>query len=80
MTDESPQAGPQHDFSAEKTVLRGMFGSFDLIADIVETVTPSDFYRPAHEHIYLAPRSHAGVMSQASGSCRTPELGKRHGN
>ncbi|MFE0764176.1 replicative DNA helicase [Streptomyces smyrnaeus] len=54
MTDDSPQAGPQHDISAEKTVLRGMFGSFDLIADFVETVAPSDFYRPAHEHIYLA--------------------------
>ncbi|MDI6413144.1 replicative DNA helicase [Streptomyces albus] len=54
MTDGTAQDGPQNDISAEKTVLRGMFGSFNLIADIAQTVAPSDFYRPAHEHIYLA--------------------------
>src|SRR5215210_7709693 len=39
---------------AEQCVLGAMMMSKDAIADVVETLRGSDFYRPAHEQIYDA--------------------------
>lgn len=43
---------PPQDVAAEQSVLGGMMLSKDAIADVIEEVRPSDFYRPAHELIY----------------------------
>lgn len=45
---------PPQDVAAEQSVLGGMLLSKDAIADVVETIQPQDFYRPAHEVIYDA--------------------------
>jgi len=43
---------PPQDLSAEQSVLGGMMLSKDAIADVLEALRPSDFYRPAHQVIY----------------------------
>ena len=43
---------PPQDLEAEQSVLGGMLLSKDAIADVVETLRPQDFYKPAHETIY----------------------------
>ena len=43
---------PPQDVPAEMSVLGGMLLSKDAIADVVEVVRSSDFYRPAHQTIY----------------------------
>jgi replicative DNA helicase len=43
---------PPQDLSAEQSVLGGMMLSKDAIADVVEVLTPADFYRPAHQAVY----------------------------
>ncbi len=43
---------PPQDIAAEQSVLGGMLLSKDAIADVVEVITGTDFYRPAHELIY----------------------------
>src|SRR5690625_1491012 len=45
---------PPQDVAAEQSVIGGMLLSKDAIADVVETIQPQDFYRPAHEIIYDA--------------------------
>ncbi|MPV50853.1 MULTISPECIES: replicative DNA helicase [unclassified Pseudactinotalea] len=45
---------PPQDVAAEQSVLGGMMLSKDAIADVVEILRGSDFYRPAHEMIYDA--------------------------
>jgi len=45
---------PPQDIAAEQSVLGGMLLSKDAIADVVEILRPSDFYRPAHAIIYEA--------------------------
>jgi replicative DNA helicase len=45
---------PPQDVAAEQCVLGGMLLSKDAIADVVETLTAADFYRPAHATIYDA--------------------------
>src|SRR4051812_45708686 len=45
---------PPQDNDAEQSVLGAMLLSKDAIADVVETVRGTDFYRPAHETIYDA--------------------------
>ncbi|MFJ3229160.1 replicative DNA helicase [Streptomyces sp. NPDC086783] len=41
-----------HDLHAEKAVLKAMLGSKDAIAEIMDVLSSSDFYRPAHELLY----------------------------
>ncbi len=50
----SAQAGrtPPQDEHAEQSVLGAMLLSKDAIADVVEVIRGSDFYRPAHELIF----------------------------
>ena len=43
---------PPQDILAEQCVLGGMLLSKDAIADVVEVLRPSDFYRPVHQTIY----------------------------
>ncbi|GAB3675244.1 replicative DNA helicase [Saccharopolyspora tripterygii] len=43
---------PPQDLAAEQSVLGGMMLSKDAIADVVEALSPTDFYRPAHQAIY----------------------------
>ncbi|RZS37676.1 replicative DNA helicase [Herbihabitans rhizosphaerae] len=43
---------PPQDLAAEQSVLGGMMLSKDAIADVVEVIGPTDFYRPAHQIIY----------------------------
>ncbi|MGH3500840.1 MAG: replicative DNA helicase [Nocardioidaceae bacterium] len=43
---------PPQDVPAEQSVLGGMMLSKDAIADVVEVITPEDFYRPAHQAVY----------------------------
>ncbi|SDU34527.1 replicative DNA helicase [Jiangella alkaliphila] len=45
---------PPQDVAAEQSVLGGMLLSKDAIADVVEIMRGSDFYRPAHEAVYEA--------------------------
>ena len=43
---------PPQDHAAEQSVLGAMLLSKDAIADVVETVRGTDFYRPVHETVY----------------------------
>ncbi|TAM93639.1 MAG: replicative DNA helicase [Jatrophihabitans sp.] len=56
--DAGPSGGadrtPPQALEAEKSVLGAMMMSKDAIADVVEIVRPTDFYRPAHQLIYDA--------------------------
>ncbi|MGZ4429413.1 MAG: DnaB-like helicase N-terminal domain-containing protein, partial [Nocardioidaceae bacterium] len=45
---------PPQDNDAEQSVLGSMLLSKDAIADVIESVRGTDFYRPAHETIYDA--------------------------
>src|SRR5215468_12463016 len=45
---------PPQDIPAEQSVLGGMLLSKDAIADVVEVLRPTDFYRPAHQLVYDA--------------------------
>ncbi|AUS78829.1 replicative DNA helicase [Actinoalloteichus sp. AHMU CJ021] len=51
-TPEGFERQPPQDLTAEQSVLGGMLLSKDAIADVVEVITPNDFYRPAHQSIY----------------------------
>ena len=43
---------PPQDINAEQSVLGGTTLSKDAIADVVEALHGTDFYRPAHETIF----------------------------
>ncbi len=43
---------PPQDTSAEQSVLGGMLLSKDAIADVLEKLRPTDFYKPSHQLIY----------------------------
>ncbi|MFD7452931.1 DnaB-like helicase N-terminal domain-containing protein [Kitasatospora sp. NPDC059827] len=43
-----------YDLAAEQIVLSAMPRSKDFIADVVETIRPADYYRPAHVRIHGA--------------------------
>ena len=45
---------PPQDHAAEQSVLGSMLLSKDAIADVIETIRGTDFYRPAHETIFDA--------------------------
>ncbi len=47
-----PDRLPPQDVAAEQGVLGSMLLSKDAIADVVEEVRGTDFYRPAHETVY----------------------------
>jgi replicative DNA helicase len=43
---------PPHDIAAEQCVLGGMLLSKDAISDVIETISPEDHYRPAHQIVH----------------------------
>ncbi|MFJ6215041.1 replicative DNA helicase [Streptomyces sp. NPDC092296] len=45
---------PPQDIHAEQCTLGGMLLSADAITDVVDTLQPADYYRPAHELIHNA--------------------------
>ncbi|MER3453419.1 MAG: hypothetical protein C4344_07270, partial [Acidimicrobiia bacterium] len=59
QTAASPQAGgrvPPHNLQAEESLLGAMLLSRDAIAAVTEVrgLSPDDFYRPAHGHVFAA--------------------------
>lgn len=68
---------PPHDDAAEQSVLGGMMLSKDAIADVVEVLRGTDFYKPAHESIYEAIISLYGHGEPADAVTVADELKKR---
>ncbi len=78
--DGPPQSGdrvPPQDLNAEQSVLGGMLLSKDAIADCVEGLRGTDFYRPAHELIYDAILDLYGRGEPADAITVSDELTKR---
>jgi replicative DNA helicase len=68
---------PPQDLHAEQSVLGGMLLSKDAIADCVETLRGTDFYRPAHELVHDAILDLYGRGEPADAITVADELGKR---
>ncbi|AKU18582.1 DNA helicase [Luteipulveratus mongoliensis] len=68
---------PPQDVHAEQSVIGGMLLSKDAIADCVETVKGTDFYRPAHELIWDAVIDLYGRGEPADAITVADELTKR---
>ncbi|WP_026927478.1 replicative DNA helicase [Granulicoccus phenolivorans] len=67
---------PPQDLAAEQSVLGAMLMSQDAIADVVEVVRPTDFYKPAHEFIFDAILSLYGRGHPADAITVADELGR----
>ncbi len=68
---------PPQDVAAEQSVLGGMMISKDAIADVVEQLRGTDFYRPAHEIVYDAILDLYGRGEPADAVTVSAELVKR---
>ena len=68
---------PPQDLDAERCVLGGMMISKDAIADVVEQIRGTDFYRPAHEVVYDAIIDLYGRGEPADAITVADELTKR---
>ena len=68
---------PPQDLEAERSVLGGMMISKDAIADVIEQLRGSDFYRPAHEVVYDAILDLYGRGEPADAVTVADELTKR---
>ena len=68
---------PPQDVAAEQSVLGGMMISKDAIADVVERLRGTDFYRPAHEAVYDAILDLYGRGEPADAVTVSAELTKR---
>jgi len=68
---------PPQDLEAERSVLGGMMISKDAIADVIEQIRGTDFYRPAHETIYDAIIDLYGRGEPADAITVADELTKR---
>jgi len=68
---------PPQDIAAEQSVLGGMMISKDAIADVVEQLRGTDFYRPAHECVYDAILDLYGRGEPADAVTVSAELTKR---
>jgi replicative DNA helicase len=73
---------PPQDIAAEQSVLGGMLLSKDAIADVVEVVRSTDFYRPAHQTIFdvvvdlYGKGEPADPITVSAELARTGELGR----
>ena len=67
---------PPHNIAAEESLLGAMLLSKDAIADAIEVVEASDFYKPAHQHIYEAITSLYSVGEPADTVTVAEELGR----
>lgn len=72
----APDRTPPNDAAAEQSVLGAMLLSKDAIADVVELVRDTDFYRPAHQTIYGAIIDLYGRGEPADAVTVTSELTK----
>jgi replicative DNA helicase len=70
-------AAPPNDMMAEQCVLGAMMLSQDAIADVIEALQASDFYRPAHEQIYSVIVDLYGRGEPVDAVVVSAELGKR---
>ncbi|MCL3863257.1 replicative DNA helicase [Actinotalea sp. K2] len=81
LSTRRPGAGfdrtPPQDIVAEQSVLGGMLLSKDAIADVVEQIKGTDFYRPAHEMVYDAILDLYGRGEPADAVTVAGELTKR---
>ncbi|WP_199257101.1 replicative DNA helicase [Tomitella fengzijianii] len=68
---------PPQDMVAEQSVLGGMLLSKDAIADVLEVVRSSDFYRPAHQNVYDAILDLYGRGEPADAVTVSAELDRR---
>ncbi len=68
---------PPQDVAAEQSVLGGMMLSKDAIADVVEVLRGTDFYRPAHELVFDAVLDLYGRGEPADAVTVAAELTKR---
>ena len=68
---------PPQDMAAEQCVLGAMLLSKDAIADVVEVIRGTDFYRPAHEMVYDAIIDLYGRGEPADAVTVAAELTKR---
>ena len=68
---------PPQDMTAEQCVLGAMMLSKDAIADVIEALRGTDFYRPTHEQIYDAIIDLYGRGEPADAVTVSAELGKR---
>ncbi|MEU3189476.1 replicative DNA helicase [Streptomyces sp. NPDC006992] len=68
---------PPQDLEAERSVLGSMMLSKDAISDVVQLLTPADFYRPAHETIWRAIVDLDGQGEPADPITVTAELTRR---
>ncbi len=68
---------PPHDLPAEQSVLGGMLLSKDAIADVVEVIRSSDFYRPAHATVFEIVGDLYGRGEPADVISVAAELGRR---
>ena len=68
---------PPQDLAAEQSVLGGMLLSKDAIADVLERLRPSDFYRPAHQNVYDAILDLYGRGEPADAVTVSAELDRR---
>jgi replicative DNA helicase len=68
---------PPHDIVAERCVLGGMLLSRDAIADVIETITPRDHYRPAHQIVHEVILDLYGRGEPADAVTVAAELSKR---
>ncbi|HET7303851.1 MAG TPA: replicative DNA helicase [Segeticoccus sp.] len=72
-----PDRLPPQDAHAEQSVIGGMLMSKDAIADCVEVLRSTDFYRPAHEFVYDAILDLYGRGEPADAITVADELTKR---
>ena len=82
---------PPQDLHAEQSVLGGMLLSKDAIADVVEVVRSTDFYRPAHQTIFdvvvdlygkgepADPITVSAELSRTGELARIGEIAEQHG-
>jgi len=74
---ESFDRTPPQDVAAEQSVLGGMMLSKDAIADVIEVLRSTDFYRPAHELIFDAVLELYGRGEPADAVTVSDELTKK---
>jgi len=54
LFDQSQSSGPPNDIEAEAAVLGAMMLRAEAISDVMKSLSPEDYYRPAHETIHRA--------------------------
>jgi replicative DNA helicase len=76
LASEGPPVGrvPPHNLEAEESVLGACLLSREAIANVVETVSPEDFYKPAHTQIFNAILSLYGRGEPVDAITLTEEL------